>query len=54
MTDIKVDFGGLRGGSLVWTPTNHFRTLNYYRVYKWDSKANKIKLVKDWTPIKVE
>ena len=26
---------------MVWTPTNHFRTLNYYRVYKWDSKANK-------------
>jgi branched-chain amino acid transport system substrate-binding protein len=54
MTEIKVNLGGLRGGSLVWTPTNHFRTLNYYRVYKWDSKANKIKLVKDWTPIQVK
>lgn len=54
MNNIKVDLKGLRGGPLVWTPTNHFRTVNYYRVYKWDDKSKGIKIVKDWTPIEVK
>ena len=54
MNQIKVELEGLKGGPLVWTKGNHFRTVNYYRVYKWDSKKNGIVIVKDWTPLKVE
>ena len=54
MTDLKVELAGLRGGPLVWTKENHFRTVNYYRVYKWDSASKKIKNVKDWTTIEVK
>lgn len=53
MNEVKVDLKGLRGGPLVWTPTNHFRTVNYYRVYKWDAQTKGIKIVKDWTPIEI-
>ncbi len=54
MNGVKVEFKGLRGGPLVWTTSNHFRTVNYYRVYKWDANANGIKIVKDWTPIEIK
>ncbi len=54
MNEVKAETKGLRGGSLVWTKDNHFRTVNYYRVYKWDSAKNKIVTVKDWTPLDVK
>lgn len=54
MNEVKVETKGLRGGSLIWTKNNHFRTVNYYRVYKWDSAKNKIVTVKDWTPLNVK
>jgi ABC-type branched-subunit amino acid transport system substrate-binding protein len=46
MQNLKVDLKGLRGGPIEWTKDNHFRTKQYYRVYKWD--GSKIALVKDW------
>jgi ABC-type branched-subunit amino acid transport system substrate-binding protein len=46
MQNLKVDLKGLRGGPLEWTKDNHFRTKQYYRVYKWD--GSKIALVKNW------
>ncbi|MEX2126642.1 MAG: ABC transporter substrate-binding protein [Xanthobacteraceae bacterium] len=46
MEGLKVDTKGLRGGPLVWTADNHFRTRQYYRVYKWD--GGKIVVAKDW------
>ena len=36
MENLKVDTKGLRGGPIVWTKENHFRTHLYYRVYHWD------------------
>jgi len=54
MNEVKAETQGLRGGSLVWTKGNHFRTINYYRVYKWDVAQNKIVTVKDWTPLEVK
>ena len=36
MADLKVDTKGLRGGPIEWTKDNHFRTQQYYRVYRWD------------------
>lgn len=46
MSNLKVDLKGLRGGPIEWTKDNHFRTKQYYRVYKWDGA--KITVVKDW------
>ncbi len=54
MNHVKADMKGLKGGPLVWTENNHFRTVNYYRVYKWDSKKNGIVIIKDWTPMEIK
>ncbi|MFH0957957.1 MAG: ABC transporter substrate-binding protein [Pseudomonadota bacterium] len=54
MNDLKVETAGLRGGPLVWTKNNHFRTVNYYRVYKWDGASGSIKVAKDWDPVEIQ
>ena len=46
MENLKIDTKGLRGGPIVWTKNNHFRTHLYYRVYMWD--GSKIARVQDW------
>jgi branched-chain amino acid transport system substrate-binding protein len=46
MQNLKVDLKGLRGGPIEWTKDNHFRTKQYYRVYRWD--GTKVAVVKDW------
>ena len=46
MENLKIDTKGLRGGPIVWTKDNHFRTKLYYRVYQWD--GGKIARVQDW------
>lgn len=46
MENLEVDTKGLRGGPLVWTKENHFRTHLYYRVYHWDGST--IARVQDW------
>ncbi len=46
MQNLKVDLRGLRGGPIEWTADNHFRTKQYYRVYRWD--GSKIALVRNW------
>lgn len=48
MENLKIDTKGLRGGPIVWTKDNHFRTKLYYRVYKWDSAKSSIVRVRDW------
>jgi ABC-type branched-subunit amino acid transport system substrate-binding protein len=48
MSGLKVDTKGLRGGPIEWTKDNHFRTHQYYRVYRWDTAKNAIVRVKDW------
>jgi branched-chain amino acid transport system substrate-binding protein len=54
MSSLKVDTKGLRGGPIEWTKDNHFRTRQYYRVYKWDAGKNAIVRVKDWTAFEVK
>jgi ABC-type branched-subunit amino acid transport system substrate-binding protein len=46
MQNLKVDLKGLRGGAIEWTKDNHFRTKQYYRVYRWD--GSKVALVQNW------
>jgi ABC-type branched-subunit amino acid transport system substrate-binding protein len=52
MENLEIDTKGLRGGPIVWTKTNHFRTYLYYRVYKWD--GSKIARVQDWKTYEVK
>jgi len=53
MNQLNLGMEGLKGGPLVWTMNNHYRTTTYYRAYKWDSMKNGIVIVKDWTPLEV-
>ena len=54
MNSLKVDLKGLRGGPLEWTADNHFRTKQYYRVWRWDASKSQIARVQDWLPIEVK
>jgi branched-chain amino acid transport system substrate-binding protein len=54
LAHIEVDTKGLRGGPIVWTGENHFRTRQYYRVYRWDPDKRAIARVKDWTGFDVK
>lgn len=48
MEGLTIETKGLRGGPIVWTKDNHFRTKLYYRVYKWDAGKGAIVRVQDW------
>jgi len=48
MESLTIETKGLRGGPIVWTKDNHFRTKLYYRVYKWDAGKGAIARVQDW------
>jgi ABC-type branched-subunit amino acid transport system substrate-binding protein len=54
MSSLKVDTKGLRGGPIEWTKDNHFRTRQYYRVYRWDTGKGAIVRMKDWTAFDVK
>lgn len=54
MNNLKVDTKGLRGGPLEWTKDNHFRTRQYYRIYRWDPAKGAVVQVRDWTPFDVK
>lgn len=54
MSNLKVDMKGLRGGPLEWTKDNHFRTAQYYRVWRWDPAQNKVVRVQDWKKIEAK
>lgn len=54
MNNVKVDMKGLRGGPLEWTKDNHFRTRQYYRVWRWDPQASRIVRAQDWQAIDVK
>src|SRR5262245_25362720 len=54
MSNLKVDTKGLRGGPIEWTKDNHFRTRQYYRVYRWDPGKGAIVRVKDWVEFEVK
>lgn len=54
MNNLKVDMKGLRGGPLEWTKENHFRTKQYYRVWRWDTAKNAVVRVQDWQAIDVK
>jgi ABC-type branched-subunit amino acid transport system substrate-binding protein len=54
MEALKVDTKGLRGGPIEWTKDNHFRTQQYYRVYRWDGAKSAIVQAQDWKGYEVK
>jgi branched-chain amino acid transport system substrate-binding protein len=54
LSNLKVDTKGLRGGTIEWTKDNHFRTKQYYRVYRWDEVKGAIVRVRDWAAFDVK
>jgi branched-chain amino acid transport system substrate-binding protein len=54
MNNVKGELKGLRGGPLEWTKDNHFRTKQYYRVWRWDTAKNAVVRVQDWDVIEVK
>jgi len=54
MEDVKVDTQGLRGGPIEWSKDNHFRTRQYYRVYRWDPAKSAVTITKDWVAYDVK
>jgi branched-chain amino acid transport system substrate-binding protein len=54
MESIKVDTQGLRGGPIEWSKDNHFRTRQYYRVYRWDPAKSAVTVTKDWVTYDVK
>ncbi len=54
MNQINVDLKGLRGGPMVWTKDNHFRTKMHYRVYRWDASKGAVARIKDWASVDIK
>ncbi|MBU1742381.1 MAG: ABC transporter substrate-binding protein, partial [Proteobacteria bacterium] len=54
MNKLKVNTRGLRGGPIVWTRTNHYRTFNYYKLYKWNPVKKKIVILKPWRAVPIK
>ncbi len=53
MSHLDLDTQGLRGGPLIWTAENHFRTKQYYRFYRYDPEQKSIVRVRDWLAVDV-
>jgi hypothetical protein len=48
-----VDLPAIKGGPIQWKPDNHFRTEQWYKVYRWDSAKGHPVTAKDWTKVDV-
>ncbi|MFQ5830463.1 MAG: ABC transporter substrate-binding protein [Candidatus Methylomirabilia bacterium] len=54
MSGISFTVKGVKGGPIRWTRDNHFRTEQWYKVYRWDSTGRRPVVVKDWSKVDVE
>ncbi|HEY1362440.1 MAG TPA: ABC transporter substrate-binding protein [Xanthobacteraceae bacterium] len=53
MKKLDLDIQGMRGGPLVWTADNHFRTRQYYRFYRYDPEKKSVMRTRDWLEVEV-
>jgi len=53
MANLNLDTQGIRGGPLVWTADNHFRTRQYYRFYRYDPDQKSVVRMRDWLAVDV-
>ena len=54
MSGISINVPGVKGGPIRWTRDNHFRTEQWYKVYRWDAGRRRPAVAKDWTKVDVE
>jgi branched-chain amino acid transport system substrate-binding protein len=54
MAKLHVGLSGLRGGDLTFTADNHFRAIQYYRVFHWSDKDQRVVVAQHWTPYEVK
>ena len=52
METLTIDTKGLRGSPITWTSNNHFRTVQSYRVHRWNGTA--LETVGDWRRYEVK
>jgi branched-chain amino acid transport system substrate-binding protein len=52
METLTIDTKGLRGGSIKWTSNNHIRTVQSYRVHRWNGSG--LETVGDWRRYEVK
>jgi branched-chain amino acid transport system substrate-binding protein len=53
MSTLNLDTQGIRGGPIVWTADNHFRTKQYYRFYRYDPDQKSVVRMRDWLAVDV-
>jgi len=53
MATLNLDTQGLRGGPLIWTSDNHFRSRQYYRFYRYDPEQKSVVRMRDWLTVDV-
>lgn len=53
MSNLNLDTQRIRGGPLVWTKDNHFRTTQYYRFYRYDPDKKSVVRLRDWLGVNV-
>lgn len=53
MNGVSITVPGVKGGPIRWSRDNHFRTEQWYKVYRWDSAKGRPVTVKDWTRVDV-
>jgi len=54
MSNVSINVPGVKGGPIRWTRDNHFRTEQWYKVYRWDAANRRPVVAKDWTRVDVE
>ena len=53
MEKLNLDTQGMRGGPLVWSAENHFRTKQHYRFYRYDPDRKSVVRTQDWRAVDV-
>jgi ABC-type branched-subunit amino acid transport system substrate-binding protein len=53
MASLSFHVKGVKGGPIHWSRGNHFRTEQWYKVYRWDPAKGRPVTAKDWTKVDV-
>ena len=54
LNGVSIAVPGVKGGPIRWTPDNHFRTDQWYKIYRWDAAKGRPVVAKDWTKVDVD
>ena len=53
MSGLSITVKGVKGGPIRWSRDNHFRTEQWYKIYRWDSAKGRPVAALDWTKVDV-